>query len=139
MAVELRITIESEEDVKFLRNLADTFEKGVNTGVSGSHQDPWTEGAFVQFWNGLPGSNWRGLKPAAKRALREISKRPDGYPADELLTALGGITGSVLGGNLSSVGFGMSYFPEYVWAYTRQNGTYLMPSEAAKIIQQRGL
>jgi hypothetical protein len=71
--------------------------------------------------------------------LREISKRPDGYPADELLAALGGITGSVLGGNLSSVGFGRTYFPEYVWAYTRQNGIYLMPSEAAKIIQQRGL
>jgi hypothetical protein len=71
--------------------------------------------------------------------LREISKRPDGYPADELLAALGGITGSVLGGNLSSVGFGRTYFPEYVWACTRQNGIYLMPSEAAKIIQQRGL
>lgn len=138
MTVELRITMETEGDVRFLRRLADAFEKELGTGGGGDHQQPWTEGAFIQFWNGLPGSNWRGLKPDAKRALREIAKKSEGYPAGELLDALG-ISGSILGGNLSSVGFGMKYFPEYEWAVDREDGVYVMPVEVADIIKKRGL
>lgn len=138
MAVELRITMESGEDIKILRRLADAFEKEMGTTPGGDHQSPWDEGAFTQLWNGLPGSNWRGLKPDARRALREIAKRPDGYPAEELLGALG-ISGSILGGNLSSVGFGMRYFPEYEWAFGRHDGVYVMPPEVADIIKKRGL
>jgi hypothetical protein len=80
------------------------------------------------------------LKPDAKRALREISKRPDGYPADELLNVLG-ISGATLGGNLSSVGFGMKYFLPFEGPYRRDwdRNIYEMPSEVAQIIQQRGL
>jgi hypothetical protein len=138
MVVELRVTLESEEDIEVLRLIADAYERHLSTGGSGSHQESWTEGAFAQFWNGLPGSNWGGLKPHAKRALREISKRPEGYPAGELLEALD-VSGATLGGNLSSVGFGMRYFPEYEWAVDRRDGVYTVPSEVAQIIQQRGL
>ncbi len=46
---ELRITIESEEDVRFLRRLADVFGKELRTGGSGDHQRPWADGAFMQF------------------------------------------------------------------------------------------
>jgi hypothetical protein len=140
MAVELRIKMESEDDVKMLRRLADTFEQELGTGEAPEHQEPWSEGPFIQFWSGLPGSNWQGLKPDAKRALREISKRPDAYPADELLDVLG-ISGAKLGGNLSSVGFGMKYFRDFEWPLHRNwdRNIYEMPPEVAEIIQKRGL
>lgn len=44
------------------------------------------------------------LQPEAKRILREVAKRPEGYDRDELITQLG-ITGRGLAGRLSSVEF----------------------------------
>lgn len=67
-----------------------------------------------------------------------VDRRGARSPAEELLDALG-ISGSILGGNLSSVGFGMRYFPEYEWAFGRHDGLYVMPSEVADIIKKCGL
>ena len=81
----------------------------------------------------VPGSKWRGLETNAKAALREISKKPDGYPRAELLAVLD-TDGATLGGNMSSVGFGMNYFPKYEKPYVRENGAYR--HEASGMVRQ---
>jgi hypothetical protein len=119
------------DDLRVLKRLIEVLEEESESGAE-PEEMPWSEDAFVEFWGGLRGN--------AKKALREISEQPTGYPVSDLLSKLG-ITGATLGGHLSSVGFRMRKFPGYDWPVWRdwENEVYVMPSEVADAIQKRGL
>jgi hypothetical protein len=131
MEYTLRVQGTTEDDLQLLQRLVEVLQE--NSGEEeDAYEDQWDEEGFVDFWQGLRGN--------AKKALREISEQPDGYPVDDLLAELG-VSGSTLGGHLSSVGFRMRHFGNYEWPYYRdwENHVYTMPSEVAGIIQSNGL
>lgn len=131
MEYTLHIKGDAEDDFWALKRIVEVLEEELGLDEE-SHAGKWDDETFVEFWEGLKGN--------AKKALREMSEQPDGYPIDDLLSELG-INGATLGGHLSSVGFRMRHFPENEWPCHRdwEKGVYVMPSEVAKIIQNRGL
>jgi hypothetical protein len=87
-------------------------------------QDPWTPDEVRQLWVSITGD--------ARRVLKEIANKPDGYNRDDLLKALS-LQGSQLAGILSSVGHQMKRFPGKERPVDLDWGiwVYRMPSEVA--------
>lgn len=90
----------------------------------------WSPDEFQQFWN--------SIKPDAQRVLKEIAKRPSGYPRDDLLKVLS-LNGRTLAGFLSSVGHNMKVFEGVIrpMELDGETGAYKMPKEVAREIVKK--
>jgi len=78
-----------------------------------------------------------GLKSNAQSILREIAKRPDGYPRGSLLTNLE-MSGRTVGGSLSSVGHNRRrLFPKKPRPVRLVNNDYQMLPEFAEWVGNR--
>ena len=134
MEVTLKIRAEREEDFAVLRAIMDVLErnKEPQAGAQSMAGQPWTEEAFLTFWESI-GEQARG-------AMREMAKRPDGYPADALLVKLD-FTGADLAKCMSSIG----HHIERIDSYNRfqrpvvrdwEGKIYMMPNDVAQTIRR---
>ncbi|HSK99510.1 MAG TPA: hypothetical protein VK869_04170, partial [Rubrobacteraceae bacterium] len=93
----MTIKVEGEEDFEVLRSLIDVLEQKKIGAYTETPEHaagrPWSEEAFVKLWS--------DITEQARRVMREIAKKPEGY-SGELLTRNLNITGAELGRCMSS-------------------------------------
>ena len=138
MEVTLTVKVEREEDFEVLRTLIDILEhkrEAHKEGPPHAAPQPWTEKEFRKLW--------RDVTEEARNVMREIAKKPEGYPSDALLAKLD-ITGAELGRCMSSIGHHIERIDSYrkfERPVVRDWGsdTYMMPEDVVELIRRLNL
>jgi len=83
---------------------------------------------------------WRRLARDARRILKELATRPEGYPAQDLARALGLTSTRQVGGRLASVGHRLRRFPgkphPVLHERTPQGLVYRLRPEVARVVAE---
>jgi glycerate-2-kinase len=133
--VTLTVKVERGEDFEILKALLDILER--QEGVRTAQQElatgqPWTEEAFTKLWSVIP--------EQAREVMREIAKKPEGYPAN-LLTNNLNIKAAELGRCVSSI----AHQIERTDSHRRfkrpvvrdwESEIYMMPEDVAELIRR---
>jgi hypothetical protein len=131
--VSLTVTGSPDEIAPLLQQLL----RQVGRAQDGSEARPreatvWTAQEFSDIWF--------TLSEGARKALAEMATRPDGYPGEELATALG-MDLVTLGGYLSSISHRLRGREDRPPLYVRNAATgwkFAMPADVAQWIRESG-
>jgi hypothetical protein len=134
LEVTLTIKVEQVADFEVLRALIDVLEhnKGLQINAQYATGQLWSEEAFLKLWE--------DISEQAREVMREIAKKPEGYPRDSLLAKLN-TTGAELGRCMSSIGHhiervdSFSKFQRPV-VHDWEGDIYMMPEDVAQLIQR---
>lgn len=105
---KVTLTVEGEpreipEALRVLLRLWEAGERPAGVEVEVVEETEWTPREVRQLW--------RRLAEDARRILKELAHRPEGYPAHELAQSLGLSSTRQIGGRLASVGHRLRRFP----------------------------
>ena len=99
--VEFNLTVSGEpQDVQ--ATIARVFGSTSAIEPAPKEEIAWTTDSITALWE--------GLTDKAREVLKEMARRPEGYPFTELRQALG-LDAAQVAGRLSSVGHNMRSFP----------------------------
>ena len=83
---------------------------------------------------------WEDISEQAREVMREIAKKPEGYPRDSLLAKLN-TTGAELGRCMSSIGHHIERVDSFrkfqrPVVHDWEGDIYMMPEDVAQLIQR---